>query len=59
MQGFHFTKDNNGFLEMDWVEAKRLNSPYTRLPYVNYQGIVRVNSTKVKVYFKLWSDVTG
>lgn len=58
MQGFHFTKDNNGFLEMDWVEVRRLGNPYTRLPFVQSWGIHRLRENKFIISFKLRSDVT-
>ena len=58
MQGFHFTKDSNGKLLMEWVEVRRLGSPYTRLPFVQSIGISK-GGNKYIISFKLWSDVTG
>lgn len=58
MQGFHFTKDSDGYLLMEWVELRRLGSPYTRLPFVQSRGLRGKEGNKFIISFKLRSDVT-
>ena len=60
-QGFHFNREkNNAYaLIFDEVEAKRLYSPFTKLPFVDCTAITLIEKNIVSVDFKQWSDRTN
>ena len=60
-QGFRFNREkNNAYaLAFDKVEAKRLNSPYTKLPFVDGTVTTLIEKNIVSIDFKQWSDRTN
>ena len=60
-QGFHFNREkNNAYaLIFDKVEARKLLSPYTKLPFVDGIVTTLIEKNIVSIDFKQWSDRTN
>ena len=56
-QGFQFTRYKDTYLLVfDKIELKRVLSPFTKLPFVNFICYVDNNEYKKTIDFKQWSD---